>query len=435
VGTPESVEGVSSWLTRCRREIAAKPSRQPNLFPRFPGFAPDVAFRSSLVIDPQLQRTISPRTVEALARNSDRGAAVRDCVRLVAEEFRSLVDKAAVDVLICASPTEILSLTESLEDAGSTESTTGTQTTDPPEFHDLLKAAVMEMRVPVQVVRPSTYDASKRKRSVRGRVKARPIQDDATVAWNFHTALYYKAGGRPWRLVRDPTRHTSCYVGVSFFYSADKSKLLTSMAQVFDERGDGLIVRGGPAKTSKDDRHPYLDEEDACRLMREALARYRDEHKHLPARVVVHKSSRFEERELAGFRAGLGDQIELADFVSLRPSAAARLFRYGVYPPLRGTLLFLSERRQVLYSRGSVPFFETYPGLYVPRPIEIVCAEVSEATRTLASEVLALTKMNWNASQFDHSQPITLEGARCVGKILRCVPEGAALAARYSFYM
>ena len=29
---------------------------------------------------------------------------------------------------------------------------------------------------------------------------SRPLQDEATRAWNFHTALYYKAGGTPWRL-------------------------------------------------------------------------------------------------------------------------------------------------------------------------------------------------------------------------------------------
>ena len=39
------------------------------------------------------------------------------------------------------------------------------------------------------------------------------------------------------------------------------------------------------------------------------------------------------------------------------------------YPPLRGTLVSLSEQEHILYTHGSVPFYKTYPGLYVPRPL------------------------------------------------------------------
>ena len=54
VGTPESVEGVHRWLERCREEIAAKPSSQLNLFPKFPGFRADSGFQSTLVLDSRL---------------------------------------------------------------------------------------------------------------------------------------------------------------------------------------------------------------------------------------------------------------------------------------------------------------------------------------------------------------------------------------------
>src|SRR5436309_9320759 len=56
VGTPETIEGVQAWLERCRSEIPAKNSRQPNLFPSFPGFNPNTSFRASVIMDQQLQR-------------------------------------------------------------------------------------------------------------------------------------------------------------------------------------------------------------------------------------------------------------------------------------------------------------------------------------------------------------------------------------------
>jgi hypothetical protein len=100
-----------------------------------------------------------------------------------------------------------------------------------------------------------------------GRIKGRRLQDKATTAWNFHTALYYKAGGVPWRLARQSAVLTTCYVGVSFFRSVDGERLMTSVAQVFDERGEGLIVQGGSASYDKDDRSPHLSKEDAQELL------------------------------------------------------------------------------------------------------------------------------------------------------------------------
>ena len=61
VGTTQTLEGVCTWFEHCRSEIPAKQSRQPYLFPKFPGFNLDGGFRSELVLDSQLQRTIPQR--------------------------------------------------------------------------------------------------------------------------------------------------------------------------------------------------------------------------------------------------------------------------------------------------------------------------------------------------------------------------------------
>jgi hypothetical protein len=53
----------------------------------------------------------------------------------------------------------------------------------------------------------------------------------------------------------------------------------------------------------------------------------------------------------------------------------------------------------------------------------------------LATEILALSKMSWNNTQFDGGEPVTTRVARQVGDILRHVPDGAKVQPRYSFYM
>jgi len=75
--------------------------------------------------------------------------------------------------------------------------------------------------------------------------------------------LFYKAGRTPWRLPRPDDQLKTSYVGIGFYRDLSGQRLLTSTAQMFDERGKGLIVRGGRARIDKGDRHPYLDRTDA----------------------------------------------------------------------------------------------------------------------------------------------------------------------------
>ncbi|XUW99729.1 MAG: hypothetical protein TUN42_07495 [Dehalogenimonas sp.] len=358
-------------------------------------------------------------------------------VDLFLEELRYLVQNGNPDVVICAPPLSLvmamMSLDQQLE--GTNErGGLSIQTVSELDFHDLLKAKAMPLRRPIQLILPGTYDETKRV-PARSTLSARQLQDEATRAWNFHTALYYKAGGIPWRLSRGASDLTVCYVGVSFYRNADKSRMLTSMAEVFNERGHGIVVRGGAANLFNEDRQPHLSEPDARSLLDSALDLYRSEHKTLPARVVLHKTSRFNQGELSGFSAAVQTRhIDSADFITITKSLT-RLFRVGAYPPLRGTMMKVDEKSHLLYTRGSVDFFATYPGMYVPRAIAFVCDQVEQTPQHLGEEILALTKMNWNNTQFDNSFPITIEASRRVGSILKYADDTVQIEPRYSYYM
>ena len=135
----------------------------------------------------------------------------------------------------------------------------------------------------------------------------------------------------------DPIRIVGLLCGVSFYKTLDETKLLTSTAQVFNERGEGIILRGGTAQISKEDKQIHLSTEDAYNLLKNALEIYQNEHKNFPARVVIHKSSKHNDEEIAGFSNAMQTyHIEpgLADFVSMTRSSI-RLFvaivihRYG----------------------------------------------------------------------------------------------------------
>ncbi|WP_422363233.1 hypothetical protein [Pyruvatibacter mobilis] len=122
------------------------------------------------------------------------------------------------------------------------------------------------------------------------------------------------------------------------------------------------------------------------------------------------------------------------DFVTILDSRL-RLFRDGNYPPFRGSLARFEDNRMLLYSRGSVWYYQTYPGLYVPQPIELRVVKSEESPTLIAKEILGLTKMNWNNTQFDGKYPVTLGCARKVGEILKYLDDSDTPQIRYGYYM
>ncbi len=438
VGTGETVEGVQKWLAACRNGVAAKATRLVNLFPRFPGFSHDSCFDSVLTFHERWTSRISERELSDLVSNIRPNELPREAADTFIRHAERLLEPGKVDVIVCAPPRDLLAALDTNTTQIPDESESGldesseTETVDAwrPAFHDILKASGMRLSVPLQMVRPPTYECGKSSRASGG-----PLQDAATRAWNIHTALYYKAGGIPWRLQRESSALSTCYIGISFYRSADGERLLTSVAQVFNERGEGVIVRGAPAQLDKSDRAPHLSVDDARALMTNAIATYRREHRTTPARVVIHKTSKLNEDEVRGFsEAAKHDRIDVIDLVSVRRSFT-RLFRIGTNPPLRGTLLQLGRQVGLLYLRGSVSFFEAYPGMYVPRPLEFELAHTDATVSQLATEILALSKLNWNNTQFDGGEPITVRAARRVGDILKCIPAEGIVQPGFRFFM
>ena len=433
VGPERNISELRAWLDLCAKGVEAKSSNQPNLFPSFPGFGDDTPYDAKLVFDSRLERQLSTRDLPKAVDVKGYNKFITDLADTYIKEAEGCSERGA-SVVICALPIEALDLIDPDEPGAEDGETPETLAQD---FHDLLKARAMQVQgmKPIQIVLPMTYSENVRRKKRKKKMGMRKLQDPATRAWNFHTALYYKAGGAPWRLIRDEADLTCCFVGVSFYKTLDGSMIFTSSAQVFNERGQGLIVRGSPAKIAKNDRDIHMTGDGAHKLITDALGAYRDEHRTMPARVVVHKTSGFDDEDAKGFIRGIEEKnIDLYDLVNVSKSYI-RLFRVGLYPPLRGTAIEVDEDRVILYSRGGVDFFQTYPGMYVPRPVDVFAEDSDRSISDIAREVLALTKMNWNNTEFDNSMPITIQAARRVGRILKYIGTNERASPLYSSYM
>jgi hypothetical protein len=60
---------------------------------------------------------------------------------------------------------------------------------------------------------------------------------------------------------------------------------------------------------------------------------------------------------------------------------------------------------------------------------------VQSSAAEIATELLALSKMNWNATQLDGRVPITLRTADSIGRILKHFGPNERPAPRYAYYM
>jgi hypothetical protein len=291
-------------------------------------------------------------------------------------------------------------------------------------FHHGLKAAVMPYGIPVQLAWQSAL------------LGGPNVEDDATRAWNFWTGVYYKSGGVPWRVAG--LEGGTCYVGIAFYRDRKDGTLRTSIAQVFSDRAEGIVLRSEPFAWNDNEgesRTPHMPEDHARDLMTKVIEAYRGVHHQAPTRVVIHKWQRYYESEQTGLLSAIREAgIHSHDLVAFG-DRGIRFFRAGTEPPIRGTQITLGIPNVLFYTRGYVPYVSEFSGMRVPRPIEIVEHYGSASQRKLCEEILALTKMDWNSAVFAQKEPITTAFSEDVGHILAEMPPDVQPRTTYRFYM
>ena len=427
------------------------------LYPDFPGFRLDNNIQCSFVLSDTWNATITNSEIKHILEIADANERIAAASDLFVEKIEKItLEDSLPQVIICSLPLDIEIF------CGISEKTRGAKR---PKFtalektiaelkkkgqtfllqwsvdvdierkrdisYDLrnaLKGKVMKFNLPTQILRETTARAILEYPNSTYKIGQGP----ATFAWNLSTGLYYKAHGRPWRLAK--LTFGTCYVGVSFYRNLlnPNLNLETSMAQVFTHSGEGFVLRGSDVTVDKYTREAHLTTTQAYDLLADSIKKYTEKVGNPPNRVVIHKTSLFSEEEELGFDEAIGELPK--DYVTISKNVDLRILRTGKYPVLRGTLISLTSSQHLLYTTGFTPRIRTYPGLRIPRPLRITHHGDSEI-RLICSEILGLTKLNWNTTAFSTQLPITLEFAQRVGKVLSELSADIKLQDHYRFYM
>ena len=422
VGTPKTIAGFTDWMQSCSNGVAGEDPLNRNFNPDFPGLDPSIGFGCSFLTDPTWVSEIAEAELNTVV---EKPGAVLELAELFHKRIHSLYEltSSKPSVVVCLPSLTVQKRVKPRFFVDDDEE--GESERDGPDFHDYLKGLCLKTKSMVQMAWPRTYGTA-----------SKGVQDPATRAWNLFGALFYKGGGAPWKLHKSSGSVNTCYVGISFARREEGGYMHSSLTQIFNDKGEGTILRGGMAHKSEEDREVHLPKASATELLDDAIQSYVSANDgRLPDRVVIHKSSGYDKAELEGFAEAANKRnVNFRDLLALGKSNV-RLFRRGAYPPLRGTHVILDESNSLLYTRGSVPFYRKYPGPYVPRALHIRYFGTDRSQSELAGEVLALTKLNWNKTQFDSLFPITLAGSRRIGEIYQWCPDPPNEPMTYAFFM
>ncbi|MCA1568106.1 MAG: hypothetical protein LC803_21175 [Acidobacteria bacterium] len=444
VGPADMIERAFRWYDRCQNTILSG-MKNIEQYPFFPGFRE--TFKAALVLDDRWTVEFDEESHEL-----DNALALKPKERFerVLELYAQGVSRIAAsdlrpDVVVCCVPEKVIkvcwSITNELTEAewkaikhqkrrkednqpGLFDAWEMEETPEDLLYRDFrraLKARAMKVNMPIQIGRDKLF------------VDSDSNQDPATRAWNMSVALYYKAGGIPWRTKNNGPE--TCFVGISFHHLKTNKRHLvhSSIAQAFSTEGDGFALRGESVPWNPDQgRNIHLTDEQAAQLAEKVLIQYRERSGGDPMRVVLHKTSKFDGAELSGFKSAFRN-IPIVETINLAPSMF-RLVQFGAYPPKRGTLCRVNQESTYLFTSGYMPEWNTYPGPHIPAPLRLVPGGDIDVYRA-AADVLSLTRMNWNTAQNTNSQPVTLRFARQVGGIMAEIGEDEEPKPSYRFYM
>ena len=442
-GTPDGIESFRTFSTTLNRPILTEERYDEILWSHFPGF--EEAFHTVWSPEPAWQGEINPDTLSAATSIQEAHERVYSVVNLYLDAMRIAKQRDEhFDVFICVLP-DLVFRTCRIRSAGrkldkkerDLRASMGDffahfdprQYAFSLDFRRQIKARVMELEVPIQIVRESTLRLLPRESMAERELT--PLSDRA---WNLSTAIYYKSGGKPWKL--STARDGVCYVGVAFKDTEDKDRHACSAAQMFLDDGDGVVFLGDYGRWYSERKGEYhLTPAAAKKLLAGVLETYRNQHGKPLREIFLHCRSSISEEEFGGYQQACPEGVKLVAVRVAPERLGLRVYRRGTMPVLRGTFWPITAKRGFLWASGFKPRLRTYDGAEVPQPLCIEIQHGEAELETVAKDILGLTKLNYNCCKLGEHQPVTIHFSDAVGEILVANRGAEKILPNFKYYI
>ena len=301
------------------------------------------------------------------------------------------------------------------------------------DLHDYVKAFAVQKHISTQFIREKTLDS----------------ELDCQIAWAISLAIYVKAGRTPWVLSNLRTDTAFAGIGYSVNHFKNGEQTLIGCSHIYASDGQGLRYKLSKIKdvTFDAQKNPYLSENEAYQLGLNIKELFFSSFSSLPKRVVIHKRTPFKEEEIAGLTKCLGSAgIKDIDLIEITYDENFKCFEYNKYlqadlfPVKRGCCFAINDNTAYLFTHGIAPsvisnrrYFQG--GTNVPAPLKIVKHYGNGDLAQIASEILGLSKMNWNSFGLYSKLPCTIQSSNAIAKVGWLLPQYEGMIYEYRNFM
>ena len=145
--------------------------------------------------------------------------------------------------------------------------------------------------------------------------------------------------------------------------------------------------------------------------------REKSETNEYPQEIFIHAKTGFDDEEWNGFVEATTGKSKIIG-VRIKDDNTFKLYRDFSYCVPRGTTLLVTDKLAYLWTKGYIPRIQTQLGLETPNPISVEVLRGEKDIETVCKDILALTKLNYNACIYGDGSPVTLRFADSIGEVL-----------------
>lgn len=411
-----------SFLNSLKQGISSQGNFDEDYLVDFPGF--ENAFKCGLTVpstntDPKWKTIPRINIDDAIRMN-------KELMAVITEKIKELQASGDIDVVTIYVPTEW----------GKCEKiVTETFRLD---LHDQIKAICVERGIRTQLIR---------EKKVRS-------ENNCRLRWWLSLALFTKSMRVPW--VIDSPDNQVAYVGLGYSLDqiqSEKNHIVLGCSHVFDSNGLGMRFRLSRLKNPiwKQDfltrrKNPYMSEDDAYQLGNRTRQLFYEAHQSLPRRVLICKRSHFLDSEIKGILAALNG-IAHVDLLTIEQENSWRFCAYNTYkqaadgfPIERGSGIILDEKSLLLWLHGNVKNLNQNKSYFqgksrIPVPVRVTRYAGDTPVQTLAQDLLALTKMDWNTFALYKQMPVSVTTPTSIARIGQLLHTLSAESYDYRLFM
>ena len=454
IGTENGIALFEKWSEQVLNSPQISEPNRLRLWPPFPGF--DVAFDCEWPNKASWAYILDEKELLKSSRHKDEYARTYGVVNIFMDAFKVLEKRdESFNVIVCIVPEDIYkncrpkSRPDDVwgyrppkkqidrfkkgqvtlnEDFSNKENWSTDKYKMSVDFRRQIKARALKYNIPIQIIRETTL-------SLKNRGDKRRLTCLSDRAWNLSTALYYKAGGKPWKL--KSAREGVCYIGISFKRLDDVDKRTACCAaQMFLDSGDGIVFLGDKGPWYSPEKKQFeLSRDAAYNLLSGILETYKELGGQELKELFIHCRSSINEDAFKGYKEACPDDVKLVCVRVRKERNDIKLYRPGKMPVIRGSFLKWNDRTGYLWGTGFKPRIGTYDGFEVPIPLKIHIQYGDSSIEQVAKDIFSLTKLNYNACKLGDSEPVTIMFSDAVGEILISNPKIKDRKPQFKFYI